>query len=429
MSRFVAVKRRSSEGFRRLERARDDVVRWAYRDRRLLAGGLMALALYFVAAAGGPPRHWRASLAQVGRMLEGRSTLGDAATDVVGLRRLVEGRDPYPVLGPALREIGVEWQVTHPSTRPPTGYLLAAPVAYLPLPAAARVLAIIGFALLFCTFLCYGVRAGASLGLALLAGVWRPVALSFEQVTLVWMAGVALAYRYRERSGTASGCALGIASLSKFFPLAVLGHFLFRRKYAALLGALLVWSVAAALVVSLNHEAFARYVEVNRTNTWQIILRTDNGSIFRQAYRFGGWSGLVAVVTWVAALLVRNRIALVRPAQQSEYAFFLYSFLAVALLPISWEYSVAPLLPVIGYFFLRGRGFHILVAAGAFALPQLAGALGSGAVAVVVGLVSLLFWPAAPESTSEPELPGSEPTSSIPRDRSTGRAARDSAAS
>ncbi len=350
------------------ERVRDRLLEAvAGRQLWVTAAGVVLFTVYL--ASGPFTNSWTIPdrIAFVGSMLKGGGNLGDIAQDVVGFRRLWENRDPYPVLGPAFREIGVSWDVRHESTHPPTAFLLAAPIAYLGRALAARVWAIVCFGLLYVALRAYGVPTRVAIGLTLgLPALWGPVASSFQQLTLVWLAGVALAFRLESRSSFLAGAAVGLASLPKLLPLVVLGYFVLRRKGRAVLGTAVVWATACLAILAISPAAFSRYVAVNRENAWAMIRRSDNIALPRQAYALLGPVGVVLVALFLVALVFVNRHALVEPAAAPRYSFFLYSFLAVVLLPICWGYSLVPLLPVIGYFLVEGRGPHVVVAAAAF---------------------------------------------------------------
>ena len=83
------------------------------------------------------PRHqgsWTyvGTLKYAGTMLK-TGERGDVVTDIIGFRALIHGDDTYPILGPELAKLGIDWDVEHASTHPPSAYLLVAPVALLPI--------------------------------------------------------------------------------------------------------------------------------------------------------------------------------------------------------------------------------------------------------------------------------------------------------
>ncbi len=56
----------------------------------------------------------------------------DITTDIVGMRGLASGGDPYPLLGPELNELGLQWDLDFYSPRPPMAFPFTAPVAFFP---------------------------------------------------------------------------------------------------------------------------------------------------------------------------------------------------------------------------------------------------------------------------------------------------------
>lgn len=64
--------------------------------------------------------------------LRGESIRSDMAQDFYGVQAIVNGWNPYVDIGVGLARIGVDWDVSHPSTHPPTAFLLTAPVAFFP---------------------------------------------------------------------------------------------------------------------------------------------------------------------------------------------------------------------------------------------------------------------------------------------------------
>ena len=341
--------------------------RWI--DCLCLAVGIVALATClriepFVKIARIAPRLIRQRIAAVSQMMYGEGFIGDVFQDMIGFRRLCEHRDPYPILEPAARELGFDTRWPHASTHPPTAFLLVAPIAYMPMPLAEQDWIAFSIALIFISLLCYHVRWMAALGISLFSGVlWGPIFTSFQQITLIWLAGIAVAYRCRFHRTFWAGVGIGAASLTKLVPLGILAYFLFMRKYRAAIGAAVVWVGALAVLLALQPGVFARYLEMNRQNLWTQIMRRDNVSVFARAYDLLGGFGLAALLAYAGFLVWRNRKAIFVPAQSPDYSFFFYSFVAVMVLPLCWSFSLAPLLPVLGYFLLRGRRPHKIVSA------------------------------------------------------------------
>ena len=338
-------------------------------DYLCLAVGIIALAIClriepFVRIWSIAPQRIRQNIALISHMMYGEGFIGDLFQDIIGFRRLCERRDPYPILESAAQEFGLDLRWPHASTHPPTAFLLVAPIAYMPMPLAEQDWLALSFALIFISLLCYNIRWMAALGLSLCLGIlWGPIVSSFQQLTLIWLAGIAIAYRCRLHHTLWAGVGIGAASLTKLIPLGILGYFLFMRKYRAAIGVAIVWISAIGILLALQPEVFNRYLEMNRQNLWTQIMRQDNISVFVRAYDLLGGLGLAALLGYICFLIRRNRKAIFTPAESPDYSFFLYSFLAVMVLPLCWSFSLAPMLPTLGYFLLRGRMSHKIISA------------------------------------------------------------------
>jgi hypothetical protein len=305
-------------------------------------------------------------------LIKGSGQLDDVFQDMIGFRRLCARRDPYPPVSQAISELGEVSSTRYPtplrgpgtpSTHPPTAFLFAGPVAFLSPSSAGVIWVILCFALMYLTCLCYGIKWLAAAGLSIISvALLLPVAEAFAQITLFWTAGVALAYRYRTRRSFWAGIGIGAAAMTKWLPAGVIGYFVFQRKWRAVAGMLLIWLLAVAIIITLEPAAFARYLSVNRTESWLYIAASRNISLFTQAYIHFRIVGVTVAGIYIALLAWRNCNALFNPAQTPEYSFFFYSFLAVMLLPLCWNSSLLPLVPVMGYFVLKGRLPHIILA-------------------------------------------------------------------
>ena len=96
----------------------------------------------------------------------------------------------------------------------------------------------------------------------------------------------------------------------------------------------LFWIIALLLVVVISPAAIPRYIEVNLINSPNMIARTDNTAFLPSLMRFTGWPGLVFGVLFLAVV-----------AWVGRKNWHTWEFLSIALLPISWIYSLLPLLP------------------------------------------------------------------------------------
>jgi Glycosyltransferase family 87 len=276
-------------------------------------------------------------------VLKGQRTITDVTTDFVGFRALLYGGDPYALLSSALKANGVEWDVHHASTHPPTAYLLVAPVALLPIGLAVAVWSWLMVAALAAGYRKFGFSWHAAAGLALLTILWPPAAFSLPQLTPLWFLAVAWALRSRS---LLSGAVIGIASLTKFFPAILLCPFVLRRNWRAVLAFGGVWLVGIAILAFIDSTVFQRYYEVNQANSIDMILRSDNASALAASYRRWGWIGVGCVLFYFAAIWIIT----LRNQRDWDFSVMLYAYLSVAGLPIFWIYSALPLLLVLIWF-------------------------------------------------------------------------------
>jgi hypothetical protein len=288
--------------------------------------------------------------------LKGQTPFSDFAAMVVGFRALVNKTDPYPRLGTAFKDLGIDWDVHHGSNHPPTSYLLAAPVAFLPWSWASATWAWLMLSLVVLSFRLYGLSWKTSLGLTPLSMLWPPASASLGQVTIVWMFGLALGYRFRRSRLFWSGASVALASLSKYLPVLVMLLYLVKRKWRAVLGFVALWVISLSLVSILNPAAIPRYVEENKTTSFFLMQRTDNSGLLVVGYRYGGVVGVILIALLFAVIIYVNR----RFFQDSKdypstRAWMLASYFAVACLPIFWIYSLMPLLPVLGFLIFQRK--------------------------------------------------------------------------
>lgn len=288
--------------------------------------------------------------------LKGEIPFSDFAAMVVGFRALYNKTDPYPVLGTAFKELGIEWPVGHGSNHPPTSYLLAAPVAFMPWPMASAVWAWLMLGLIVLSFRFYGLSWKLSVGLMPLTMLWPAASASLGQVTIVWMFGLAMAYHFRKDRQFWSGASIALASLSKYMPALVVIVFLVKRKWKAVLGFVAVWLFALALVSVLNSSAIPQYVEENKTTSFILMQRGDNSAPLIAGYRYGGWLGVALILLCLALVIFVNRRYFYEwRSFPSTRVWMLLSYLAVACLPIFWIYSLMPLLPVLAFLIFQRK--------------------------------------------------------------------------
>lgn len=325
-------------------------------------------------------------------VLKGQSPIQDIAQDIVGFRALLEQKDPYPVLGPAFREIGVLWNVDHASTHPPTSFLLAAPVAYLPWKWASAVWAWLMAALLFQSFRFYGLRWRVAFGLTTVALFWTPVATSLGQTTIIWLCGLAWAYSRLGRNPFWSGAGIAVASFAKFLPALLVVVFFFKRLWRGIAGMAIFWIAALVLLLIIARGSVSRYVEVNSTNSVITILRNDNASLLATGYRVAGWAGIACGLLFLILVILTNRECLSTGKDHMSMLriWMLCSYLSVALLPISWNYSLVPLIPVLLFFLWKGGLDLILISIASIVISEFSTPWGKDSVAPLVTVTVLV---------------------------------------
>src|SRR5215208_1093822 len=115
----------------------------------------------------------------------------DFVADFIGARALLHRGDAYPLLGPAVRDLDVDWNVPHRSTHPPTALLFALPLAELTWPHAAALWAVGMLGALVATSWALRLPRRAVVLLPLVV-LWPPVTWSLLQMTPIWLLGLAL---------------------------------------------------------------------------------------------------------------------------------------------------------------------------------------------------------------------------------------------
>src|SRR5262245_43127578 len=139
----------------------------------------------------------------------------DVTTDILGFRALFYGTDPYAPIAVAAKTAGIEWDVSHASTHPPTAYLLVAPVALWPLTAAIAIWSWAMLGLVIAGFRCLGLSWEGAIGAGLLSLLWPPTSPSLAQLTPIWF--FAVTWVLRDTKPKAAGV-IALASFTKFYP-------------------------------------------------------------------------------------------------------------------------------------------------------------------------------------------------------------------
>ena len=301
----------------------------------------------------------KTTLENVSDTLKGHGAVSDLVQDIIGYRAMVRQQNAYPILGSAGKELDlVGWDVVeHASTHPPTDFVMVAPIGFLPWPLAAMIWAWLMLALLACAFRIYGLPWLIALGLTPIALLWPPVSTSLGQFTIIWLLGFAIGYRYMRRNHFLSGVGIGLAAVTKIIPVIMIVLFLSKKRRNAIIGMLLVGLLALACVISLHPASIYQYIQVNQSNSIAMTLRSDNASLLGTSCRWCGAWGVILVFIFLALIFWANRRAIFERGTQfpTITLWMLLTYVSVVLLPVSWVYSLVPLLPVIVFLLVRRR--------------------------------------------------------------------------
>lgn len=295
----------------------------------------------------------------------------DFAQEVLGARRLLEGRNAYPILEEALPEVGMQgMRAPHASTHPPTAFLFGIPFVGLPWPQAARHWGLWMLAVTIVSWRATGLGWPAALALTAWGLAWPPLALSLGQLTPIWLLGQVLGWHWRHTPWLA-GAALGVASLTKFLPALLLIPFILRGRWAALVGFGVMWIMAAGLLLWLAPGVFTDYLRVAVPTATDQAARWDNGAFFPVAtHRIGPPAPLLAGLM-VTALAVRAVRTTLSAPDLERHTWALWAWLSVVLLPIAWQVSLLPLATELIIVAKSGRFLPRLLAGAAVASSML----------------------------------------------------------
>lgn len=358
-------------------------------ENYILALGLVVLAVVLSLEDvekiyGYPITLWGASAALRGSATD--PAIPEIAQDLVGFRGLVRGSNAYPILAAGYSELGIQWDVMNATTHPPTAFLFVAPLAFVPTRLAVAGWAWLMLALIASTLVCYGASIKVAIGLAPLTLLWPPMTFSLLQLTILWVWGIAIGYRFLRDKTFWSGVGVGLAALTKFFPAVMLVVFILKRKWAGVIGFVVVWVIAGLAIIGLNPSSLYEYIAANRTNSFEQFMRADNFAFLSLAYREVGLFPALALVLVALGII----LALIRLFKTNvlamPYLWIGLSYMAVALLPLVWLYSLAPLFPVILYLLTRGKLSTIL--AGAFGL-LIPGIIAPSAAIIAMAVIAL----------------------------------------
>jgi uncharacterized membrane protein len=223
--------------------------------------------------------------------------------------------------------------------------------------------------------------------------LWPPAMMSLGQLTAVWLLLLTLAYTWRANP-TRAGAMIALAAMTKYTPAVSLINFVTSSKrWRTLIAFALTWLAALTIIVLLNPDALPRYWEVNQSNSLAIAQRLDNAAPFAVVSWFLGWFGVVGWTFFLGSLAFVNWHSIRANNLQGWMVTF---YLAVALLPVLWIYSLLPLLPVAWHTLTSGNKVSKVLTVGAVILTFLGPAFGAESVpyvSVSVVLFGLALFP------------------------------------
>lgn len=317
------------------------------------------------------------------RALRGAGLRSDLTQDYAGARALLGGGDAYEPLGVIAYRLAPNdlenlggGNFDEISTHPPTAFLLFLPLAGLPYPVAVAAWTLLMVVGLMAAIRALGAPAHVAAFLGPVLVLLPPVAEAMEQLTLAWLLLLVFAFRRRHQPSVA-GALIGVAALTKLLPAVVLGALLGRcrrERWRALAGFAAVWLAALGTVAVLNASALASYLGDVRASATPQLARPDNGAFLVFSTRQGGIVALavcLALVAWVIWADVRHEFG-DGPYLGSDWLRWArWTWLSVALLPITWFFSVVPL-GLVAVLLFRGRRVALGALATASFLPVLA---------------------------------------------------------
>jgi Glycosyltransferase family 87 len=340
---------------RRATHMRPVLVRVVITLECLLSGFLgLYVGLDYLARTPALPR-WNGGY-EVVRALMAQAWPTELLQDYSGARAILFGGNAYePAGAEAARyvQFGAMGLPEVVSTHPPTAFVLLLPLAPFTFGFASAV-----WTTLMLAGLVMAVRiCGSPWYIAVLLGpllaLVPPVAAAVSHLAVPWLVLPLIAFRFRHRAGLA-GLLIGLASLTKYLPGLLLIALLVRRQWSALGTFLLVWVIALAAIGVLNHDVLFTYLSVSGTAASPWLADSGNGSFLVAPLRFGPVAEalVVTLVVWIVGLEVRDLRA---GRANDSVQWSRWNWLAVALLPITWTYSVIPLALNLVLFFQQRR--------------------------------------------------------------------------
>ena len=274
-------------------------------------------------------------------LLRGDASFSEISQDAYGFRAMIFRWNAYLPLDLALPNIHENW--TLPTTHPPTAFLFASPIAFLSDSNGATAWAWLCLLSIVASLKLHSFNWIETILFTLLSFLWLPTIGSLGQLTPIWLLGLSLAYYFRERNPCLAGIFIAIASMTKFLPAVLIILFILKRKWAGLYSFLLVWCTTLIFIYLLSPDIFNQYMMANITASPYFIAKSG-GFIF-SSYKMYGLIGLSFSIGFLMLIILSNWKEFQKSKEISPKSWMIFSFVAIALLPIAWGYSYFPLYP------------------------------------------------------------------------------------
>jgi hypothetical protein len=274
-------------------------------------------------------------------LLRGDAQFSEIAQDAYGFRAMIFRLNAYLPLDQALTNIHENWDL--PTTHPPTAFFFAAPVAFLSDAGAATVWAWFSLLALLFSLRLHEFSWREAILFTLLSLLWLPTMGSLGQLTPIWLLSLSLAYYYRERNSMLCGIFIALASMTKFLPALLLFPLMIKRKWAGLTSFLLAWGIALLILFLHSPNIFNQYFQANLIASPYFLVKS--GGFLLSAYFKFGLIGFTIVLVFLLLIILNNWREILHSKDITAKTWMIFSFLAVALLPICWGYSYFPLYP------------------------------------------------------------------------------------
>lgn len=330
-ARLATASTRSAKPFVPALFARPTVATMLLAGRRL--GVVVVFVLVPIAMAAGFLYH-DYGLGVVGFDVEG--TIWEAG------RSILAGESPYP------QPIREHVDIGNPAVYPAAPLVATAPLSLLPLAAATTIWIALLVAATVLSLRILNVKDWRCYALAFAA---FPVlhGISFANVTMLLVLGVAVAWRYRDRPWIV-GVAVAALIATKLFLWPLLIWLVATRRYRAAAAA--AGGAALATVAAWAAIGFKGFLEYPRLlSTLTEIYAPASNSIFSVGLGLGLSSGMAHLLAVAAggALVAYGAVAVFR-LRRERAAFALFLAGAIVLSPIVWPHYYALLLVPIALF-------------------------------------------------------------------------------